>query len=237
MDDVTTTSHHASASTLESAAAIGQHRGSWGTWGPDRRRLVALTVVNWLAVGAVMAVMFLLDDLRLVIVAAGLLAVDVVLGRRLHDAEEREGAFDTSDAKPVTDDEGQLLERMQLAGSDRDADLFVAGEWLGGNPVLKRYEYPTRELLVLRCVWEAIEVIGVMIVAATAPDPVGLALGAALWVLGGRSGASVMRGVLGQRLYRTAVDDTTRERWLAREHRLSVVAIGLALVVAILRVV
>ena len=228
---------NAGAAQLASAAAIGRRRGTWGSWGPRRRRLTAVIVGNWLATGTAIALMFVLDDLRVLLVAVGLFAVDHVLGRRLHQAERAEGAFETSDDKVVTPAEQDLLDRVQLAHDDRDVDLLVAGEWLAGDSVLERYEYPTRELLVVRSVSEAIELAGVAVVALTAPDVGGVAVGAALWILGGRSGAGAARSALGQRLYRTPVDDETRERWLAREHRVSVAVLGIALLVAVIRLI
>lgn len=228
---------NAGAGQLASAAAIGQRRGTWTTWGPRRRRLTALIVANWLATGTTIGLMFVLDDLRVLLAAVALVAVDHLLGRRLHEVERAEGAFETPGDKVITPVEQDLLDRTQAADDDRDADLLVAREWLDGDPVLERYEYPTRELLVARTAFEAVELIGVAVVAATAPDVGGLAVGAALWILGGRSGAGVARSALGQRLYRTPVDDGTRRRWLAREHRVSVAVLGMAALVAFIRLI
>jgi len=74
--------------------------------------------------------------------------------------------------------------RASDSDSDRDADLFIAGEWLGVNPVLKRYEYPTRELLIVRSISEAIECSASRWLHSQRPRPPGWRYGGALWVLG-----------------------------------------------------
>ena len=230
--------HEATECTAATAAAGVNHRGgTWATWGRPRRRLVALTAATWLAVGVATTLLFVLDDLRVLVVVVALLAVDIWLGRRLRAVETAGRAAATSDDGVVTPEEQWLIDRIAVSKDDRDADLFVLGELLDGNPVLRRYEYPTRELLVLRSGWELVELTGIMLVATTAPAAAGLALGGTLWVLGGRSGARVTRRILGQRLYRTPVDDRTRERWLALEHRLTTSVVALALLIAIARIV
>lgn len=43
--------------------------------------------------------------------------------------------------------------------------------------------------------------------------------------------------LLGQRLYRTPVDDRTRERWLRREHGLTMTTYGVLLLIALVRLI
>jgi len=225
------------AATRASAAAIGRRHGTWTQWGRRRRRLVALIVANWVALGGVVAAGVALDELLVLVIGlAATLALDFWLDGRLHDAEDAEGAFDAEDTALLTPDEQKLydeVEELEAAGRDREADLLLVTEVLAGNPVARRYEYPTRELLLVRSFAEVLELIGMAVVVATWPEPAGVATGGVVWVLGGRSGASVTRTVLGQRLYRSPVDDATRERWLKLEDRLTIAALVILAVVAI----
>ncbi|HWC25300.1 MAG TPA: hypothetical protein VG474_01840 [Solirubrobacteraceae bacterium] len=191
--------------------------GSWSTWSVARRRLVVLTVGNWLAGAVLAAIGIVLGDARVVALGFPLLAVDWWLSGKLREAEYAEGALvDIIDAPP-TREERELLDRLDAAGSDRDATKLLARRWLAGDTALRRYEYPTRELLVLRSVCEAVEVTGLSIVMLAAPNVAAVALGGMLWLLGGRAGTSVAKAALGERLYHTPIDDATRERWLRLE--------------------
>lgn len=226
----------AKAATRDSAAAIARNQGTWTQWGPRRRRLVALIVGNWVALGGVLAVGAAFEDVRVLLSAVVFLAIDFWLAMRLHDLEQAERAIDADDTAVLLPDEEELLEEVEAAGSERQGDLLLALEVLAGHPVARRYQYPTRELLLVRSVAEVIELIGIAIVIAAAPDgTAAMAIGAVLWVLGGSSGAGVTRMVLGQRLYGSPVDDDTRERWLEREDRLTTAALLILVAIAIIK--
>lgn len=227
-----------SAATYASAAAIGQRLGTWTQWGRRRRRLVALTVANRLALVGWFIAALAFEQARLPLLAVAVPAsvgLDCWLRRRLQAAEEAEGAFDEDGTGIVTADELELHERLQGARSDRHATLIAGMEVLTGTPLARRYALPTRELLMVRSVSEAIELIGVAIVALTAPAPVGMAVGIVLWVLGGRTGVATAKMLFGQHLYRSPVDDDARERWLDREDRLIMAACVIVLLIALLR--
>ncbi len=83
----------------------------------------------------------------------------------------------------------------------------------------------------MRSFAEAVELAGVALAVLSAPAVAPVATAGPLWFLGGRSGASVVRAALGRRLYRTPVDDVTRERWLQRE-RTAVVVFSIAALLA-----
>lgn len=211
--------------------------GSWSSWPPGRRRLVVVTVVNWIAGCALGVIGLVLNDWRIVALVFVLVAFDWLVASRRLDAEYSEQALAGIDEAPTTPEEQELLDELDSTGSDREADLLIVREWLAGNEVLRRYEYPTRELLKVRSLSEAVEVLGLAIVALTAPAVAPTAVGAVLWLLGGRAGASVARAALGERLYRTPVDDETRECWLRREHR-AIAAVAVPVVaIAVLRFV
>lgn len=220
---------------MTAAATAVRRAGSWSSWGRERRRLVVLTVVNWIAAGVLAAIGILLGDARIVLLGVPLLVVDWWISSKLIDAEHADGALaDIADA-PTTPEEQELLDDLDAAGGSREADLLLVRRWLAGDEVLKRYRYPTRELLAARSCSEAVEVLGLAIVALTAPAVVPVAIGGLLWLLGGRAGANVARAVLGDRLYRTPIDDAGRERWLLIEQRL-IVAVGVPVVaLAVLR--
>ncbi len=116
-----------------------------------------------------------------------------------------------------------------------DARRWSPAEVLAGTPVARRYALPSRELLVVHSLSEAVELIGIAIVVLTAPAPAGMAIGVVLWLLGGRAGTATAKMLLGQRLYRSPVDDQTRERWLNREERLTVAGYVILALIALLR--
>lgn len=222
------------AATRDSAAAIGGPKGTWTQWGPRRRRLVAQVVATWFALGAVIAVAIALDDLIVLLVgASAALGAKIWLGARLDDAEQAEGAFGADESTELLPDEEELYDELEEADARSELRGTALGvlKVLGEDPVAMRYVYPTRELLVVRSVAEAIEWIGIAIIVVSAPDAkIGMAVGFMLMVLGGRSGAGVTRAALGQRLYRSPVGDDMRERWLKVEERLTT-ALVLSLVV------
>lgn len=165
-----------------------------------------------------------------------MLPLDWWIADRLREHEYAEGAFAAVDDAPTTPEEQELLDELDASGGDREANLLIVAEWLAGDEVLRRYEYPTRELLVVRSSFEAVEVLGLAIVVLLAPAVVPVAVGSLLWLLGGRAGARVARAV-SVRLHRTPIDDETRERWLRREHR-AIVAVAVPVVaVAVIRFV
>ncbi len=227
-----------SAARVGSAAAIGQHRGTWAQWGARRRRLVALTVANRLALAAWFVVAMAFEQVRiplLVIAMPVSLGLDFWLRSRLEDAEEAEGAFDVDEPSVPAADEVELYERLEGAASERRATVLAGAEVLAGTPVARRFAVPTRELLVVHSASEAIELVGVMIVVLTAPAPAGIAIGGVLWLLGGRTGTATAKIAFGQRLYRSPVEDETRGRWLGREHRLIGAGYVIMLLIALLR--
>lgn len=132
-------------------------------------------------------------------------------------------------------DELELLERLEGAGSERRTTMLAGAEILSGTSVARRYSLPTREMLVVHSVSEAIELMGVMIVVLTAPAPAGIAIGAVMWLLGGRAGTATAKSLLGQRLYRSAVDDETRGRWLDREGYVIIAGYLTVLLIALVR--
>ncbi len=209
--------------------------GTWATWGRARRALVALRVGVWLVLGALAVIAIGQQDPRILLPAVALLGLDWWASGRLHRAEHADGALVGIDDEQLTADERELIDELDSSGGDRAADLVIAGRWMSGDPVLRRYEYPTRELLLLRSASEAIEVLGLAIVVLTAPAIAGVAIGFALVLLGGRAGTSIGRSALGDRLYRTPVDDRTRARWASREQRAIVVVAVAVLAVGALR--
>lgn len=221
-----------------SAAAIGQHRGTWAQWGRHRRRLVALTVANRVALAAWFVVAIAVEQIRVPLLAIAMpasLGLDFWLRRRLQDAEEAEGAFEVDEPNVAAADELELLERLEGAGSKRRTTMLAGVEILSGTSVARRYALPTREMLVVHSASEAIELVGVMIVVLTAPAPAGIAIGAVMWLLGGRAGTATAKSLLGQRLYRSAVDDETRGRWLDREGYVIIGGYLTVLLIALLR--
>lgn len=207
--------------------------GSWASWGRQRRRFVALTVIAWVAVAVVVAVAMALNEVAVLLALLPLLAWEWWIQDRLQAAEgaERTWAYDP----PETPDERALLDELDGTRSEREADLVIAREMLAGSAVVRRYEYPTRELLVVRSVAEAVQILGLTLVILTAPAVPGVALGGLLWFLGGRSGAGVAESVLGRRLQRTAVDDEARARWIGRERKLVRLVALVVLVLAAIR--
>ncbi len=227
-----------SAAPVASAAAVGQHRATWTQWGRRRRRLVALTVANRVALAAWFVVAIAFAEVRVPLLAIAMpasLGLDFWLRRRLQGAEEAEGAFEVDEPGVAAADELKLLRRLEGAGGERRAALLAGAEVLSGTPVARRYAFPTRELLVVHTVSEAIELVGVMIVALTAPAPTGIAIGAVMWLLGGRAGTATAKLLLGQRLYRSALDDEARERWLDREGHVIIAGYLTVLLIALLR--
>jgi hypothetical protein len=227
-----------STTPAATAAVIGQRRGTWAQWGRHRRRLVALTVANRVALAGWFVVAIAFEEVRIPLLAIAMpasLGLDFWLRRRLQEAEEAEGAFDVDESSVAATDELELLERLEGAGGARRAAMLAGAEVLSGTPVARRYAFPTRELLVVHSVSEAIELLGVMIVVLTAPAPAGIALGAVMWLLGGRAGTATAKLAFGQRLYRSAVDDATRERWLGREGRMIVGGYLTVLLIVLLR--
>jgi hypothetical protein len=228
------------AAQLRSAAAIARHRGTWPQWGPRRRRLVVATIANRVALAAGIVVAIALRQVPvavLIIGATSSVALDIWLRRRLDDAEDAEGASVSDMDGVVPHDERDVLERLEEAGSERRASVVAAVEVLTGTPVAHRYALPSRELLIVHSVSEAIELLGVLLVVVAAPAPAGIAAGAVLWLLGGRAGTASAKMMLGQRLYRTPVADQARERWLAREGRLIVVGYGVVVLAGLLRLI
>jgi len=219
------------AATRASAAGIGSRKGTWTQWGPRRRRLVVQIVATWFALGAVAAVAIALDDLIVLLVgASAALGAKIWLGTRLDDAEDAEDALGADESTELLPDEEELYDELEEADakSERWGTALGVMKVLGEDPVAMRYVYPTRELLVVRSVAEAFEWIGIAIVLVSAPDAkIGIAIGFMLMVLGGGSGAGVTRAALGQRLYRSPVDDGMRERWLKVEKRLTTALVAL----------
>jgi hypothetical protein len=229
-----------SSTQLGSAAALGRHRGTWDAWSHRRRRLVAAAIANRLAMATCIALAVMLERFPiawLVLAVATSLGLDIWLRRRLGDAEGAEGASRADEPSVPTPDELELLERLEQAGGERRATMVAAAEVLTGSPVARRHALPTRELLVVRSGAEAIELAGVMLVVLTAPAPAGVAVGAGLWLLGGRAGTASAKMVLGQRLYRTPVDDEARARWLNVEDRLIIGGYLAVLVVGLIRLI
>jgi hypothetical protein len=228
-----------SAAPVGSAAAIGQHRGTWAQWGRLRRRLVVLTVTNRFAMAGwfVAAIAFEPVRVPLLALAVASVGVDFWLRWRLHHAEVAEGAFEVDETDVVAADELELSERLDEAGSERRATMIAGAEVLAGTPVARRYALPSRELLVVHSLSETIELIGIAIVILTAPAPAGMAIGIVLWLLGGRAGTATAKMLFGQRLYRSPVDDQTRERWLNREERLTIAGYVILVVIALLSLI
>lgn len=231
---------HTGPAPVGSTAAIGQHIGTWAQWGRRRRRLVACTVANRIALAAWFLVAMTFEQVRiplLVIAMPVSLGLDFWLRKRLQHAEEAEGALKIDEPSVAAADELELYERLEASGSKRRATMLAGVEVLSGTPVARRFTLPTRELLAVHSVSEAIELIGVAIVALTAPAPAGIAIGAVMWLLGGRAGTATAKIAFGQRLYRSPVDDETRERWLDREDRLIIAGYVAVLLIALLRLI
>ena len=165
------------------------------------------------------------------------LGLDFWLRRRLQHVEEAEGALKLDEPSVAAADELELYERLEGAGSERRATMLAGVEVLSGTPVARRFALPTRELLAVHSVSEAIELVGVAIVVLTAPAPGGIAIGAVMWLLGGRTGTATAKIAFGQRLYRSPVDDETRGRWLDREERLIIAGYVTVLLIALLRLI
>ena len=228
------------AATYASAAAISQRHSTGAPRGHRERRLVALTVANRVALAAWFVLAIAFEPVRLPLYAIAVpvsLCLDFWLRKRLQDAEESDGARDVDDAHVVTADEQALHARLEGARSERRASMRAGAEVLAGTAVAHRHALPTRELLRVHSGSEAIELVGVAVVVLAAPAPIGMAVGAVLWLLGGRAGTTTAKLLLGPRLYRTPVDDRTRERWLDAEHRLTVTAYVAVLLVALVRLI
>ena len=226
------------APTYASAVAISQRRGAGAPRGHRHRRLVALTLANRLALAAWFVVAIAFEPVRLPLLAIAVpasLCLDFWLRKRLQDTEETDGAGDVDDVHVAAADEQALHAHLEGARSERRATVRAGAEVLAGTAVAHRHALPTRELLRAHSASEAVELVGVAVVALTAPAPVGMAVGVVLWLLGGRAGMTTAKLRLGQRLYRTPVDDRTRERWLDREHRLTMAAYVVVLLVALAR--
>lgn len=206
--------------------------GSWASWGRERRALVVLRIATWLGLGTLAAIAIVLEDERVLLPALALLPLDWWVSGRLSEAEYAEGTLADIDDTELTAAERELLGELDASGGDRAANLLIVRKWLEGDDVLRRYEYPTRELLALRSASEAIELLGAAIILLTTPAVAGVVIGLLLLLLGGRTGAGLARAVLGDRLYRTPVGDEVRTRWLKRESRLVVGAAVLLLAVA-----
>lgn len=222
------------------ASPPSRQMGTWATWGRRRRRLVVLLVTGWAALGVLAVIAILRWDARVLPLCAAMLALGGWTSGRLRQVEYADGALDGIDDEQLADDEQpdderELLTELDASGSERGADFVLVGRWLSGDPVLRRYEYPTRELLVLRTAVETIEMLGLAIIVLTAPAVAGIAIGFVLVLLGGRAGAAVGRSALGDRLYRTPVDDQTRKRWLSREQTVIIVVGAIVLAVAAVR--
>lgn len=165
------------------------------------------------------------------------LGLDFWLRRRPQDDEEAEAAFEVDEPNVAAADELELLERLEGAGGERRATMLAGAEMVSGTPIARRYAVPTREMLVVHSVSEAIELVGVMIVVLTAPAPAGIAIGAVMWLLGGRAGTATAKSLLGQRRTRSALDDETRGRWLDREGYVIIAGYLTGLLIALLRLI
>ncbi len=218
-----------------STATPMRHVGSWSSWSHGRRRLVIAAVTNWLVAGVIAATAILVGDARILLLGIPILAFDWWASSKLLEAQYAEGALADIERVPPTPEEQELLDELDTTEGDRAANLVLVRRWLAGDTALRRYEYPTRELLQVRSISEAIEVLGLALVLLTAPEVVPVAIGGLLWLLGGRWGVSVARATLAERLYRTPVDDATRERWLDRERKVVVSVAVIVLALAAIR--
>ncbi len=104
--------------------------GSWASWSWTRRRLVILTVVNWMAVAVVAAVGMALNEVLVLLGGFPLLALDLAVSLKLVDVESREGADADLAAEPPTPEEQELLDELSTT-TGREADLLIVQRWLG----------------------------------------------------------------------------------------------------------
>ena len=209
-----------------------QARG-WRGSGRDWRVLAAITIALWIAVAVLFGIALALNNVWVAVAGLSLLPLDWWVSSRRLDMELVEDPLHSG--RDIPPDELELRQELAAIEDDRERDALVLDKWLDDDPVLMRLRYPSRGLLLTRSAAEAVELLGVGLVIVGFPSVWLVALGGFLWMVGGRSGASVVGMLFAERLRRTPVSDTNRERWLKIEQRAVWAVCAALLVIAAIR--